>query len=64
MSKYEAFVKSGALAGANQTYLEEMYYQYLDDPSSVPTKWSKFFEQNGDINEQLENQHLIKINEI
>ena len=64
MSKYEAFVKSGALAGANQTYLEEMYYQYLDDPSSVPTKWSKFFEQNGDISEQLENQHLIKIDHL
>ena len=33
---FEQFAESGYLSGANASYLEMLYDQYLDDPAGVP----------------------------
>jgi len=35
---------NGLLQGANTQYLEELYRQYLRDPSSVDASWQQFFQ--------------------
>ncbi len=32
-------VASTALGGSNQSYIEELYERYLEDPSSVDESW-------------------------
>ena len=56
---YNRLLKTGALQGANQAYLEAMYLAYLDDPKSVSSQWSQFFTDNGDIKEILSQQHPV-----
>ena len=36
------------LSGANAQYLEQMYAQYLSDPSSVSSDWQAFFERESE----------------
>ena len=49
----EAFAQTSFLYGGNASYIEELYAQYQDDPSSVNAEWQSFFtalkEENADI---------------
>ena len=47
MQHYNAFdewLASTALGGANQSYIEELYESYLEDPSSVDESWRATFD--------------------
>lgn len=49
-----SWLASSHLAGANATYIEDLYESYLQDPRSVPTEWQeKFAELNGGVSETL-----------
>ena len=49
-----SWLASSHLAGANATYIEDLYESYLQDPLSVPTEWrEKFTELNGGVAETL-----------
>ena len=36
--------RSGHISGGNASYVEELYEQYLEDPSSLPDQWRSYFE--------------------
>ena len=42
---FEDLLASTALGGANQSYVEEIYEQYLEDPDSVDASWKAIFAQ-------------------
>lgn len=42
---FDEWFASTALGGANQSYVEEIYEQYLDDPDSVDESWKAVFAQ-------------------
>ena len=47
MQHYNAFdewLASTALGGASQSYIEELYESYLEDPSSVDESWRATFD--------------------
>ena len=47
MQHYNAFdewLASTALGGSNQSYIEELYERYLEDPSSVDESWRATFD--------------------
>ncbi|WP_026970288.1 2-oxoglutarate dehydrogenase E1 component [Aliagarivorans marinus] len=39
----KAWLESSHLAGANSTYVEELYESFLEDPESVPQQWQDVF---------------------
>ena len=39
------FEQTGFLFGANSVFIEELYQQYLNDPSSVDQSWVGFFNE-------------------
>ncbi|WP_111978429.1 2-oxoglutarate dehydrogenase E1 component [Algibacillus agarilyticus] len=41
----QAWLESSQLAGANATYVEEMYESYLSDPQNVDEDWRNLFDQ-------------------
>lgn len=41
----KAWLDSSHLVGANATYIEELYEQYLDDAHSIDPQWREVFEQ-------------------
>ncbi|WP_213992774.1 2-oxoglutarate dehydrogenase E1 component [Sodalis sp. dw_96] len=41
----KAWLDSSYLAGANQSYIEQLYEDFLTDPDSVDDSWSKIFKQ-------------------
>ena len=43
MSTMNAMWDSSMVDGGNAAYLEEIYEQYLKDPSQVPADWQKYF---------------------
>jgi len=43
------FERTGFLFGANSVFIEELYQQYLNDPSSVDPSWIEFFSNQHDI---------------
>ncbi|MDM1546144.1 2-oxoglutarate dehydrogenase E1 component [Ignatzschineria indica] len=43
MKLIDKFRETSALYGANQTYVEEMFESYLEDPSSVSAQWQAYF---------------------
>ena len=43
-SKMEQMWRSGHISGGNASYVEELYEQYLEDPSSLPDQWRSYFE--------------------
>ena len=45
MKLIDKFRETSALNGANQTYVEEMFESYLEDPSSVSAEWQKYFSE-------------------
>ncbi len=44
----EAFANSSFLYGGNAGYIEELYSDYRQNPSSVSAQWQAFFEELGD----------------
>ncbi len=42
---FDDWISSTALGGANQSYVEEIYEQYLEDPNSVDESWKTIFAQ-------------------
>lgn len=40
---------TGFLFGSNSVFIEELYQQYLDDPSSVDPSWVEFFKEQTDF---------------
>lgn len=40
---YQQLLKSSGLSGANATYIEDLYDQYLADPYSVSPEWQTYF---------------------
>ena len=40
-----AWLESSHLAGANATYIEDLYESYLKDPASVSDEWREQFAQ-------------------
>ncbi|UJF18654.1 2-oxoglutarate dehydrogenase E1 component [Vibrio sp. SS-MA-C1-2] len=45
------------LAGANATYVEEFYEQFLSDPDSVDSSWREVFEQLPQVSDANEQPH-------
>ncbi|MDO7680463.1 MAG: hypothetical protein MUQ11_05390, partial [Burkholderiaceae bacterium] len=43
-SVYIAFNGNSYLFGGNAPYVEEMYENYLDNPSSVTDEWRSYFD--------------------
>ncbi len=43
MKLIDKFIETSALNGANQTYVEEMFESYLEDPNSVTPEWQDYF---------------------
>ncbi|WP_392398172.1 2-oxoglutarate dehydrogenase E1 component [Edwardsiella piscicida] len=55
----KAWLDSSYLAGANQSYIEQLYEDYLTDPDSVEGSWKTLFQQlpvNGLPPDQLHSQ--------
>ncbi|ETT03467.1 2-oxoglutarate dehydrogenase E1 component [Providencia alcalifaciens] len=53
------WLDSSFLAGANQSYIEQLYEDYLTDPNSVDVEWREIFQQlpgAGNSGEQLHSQ--------
>lgn len=53
---FDEWLASTALGGANQTYVETLYEQYLEDASSVESSWKTIFDQLPKA-EQVEQAH-------
>ena len=41
--KYQQFVASSAIQGANARWIEDYYEQFLEDPESVDESWRAYF---------------------
>lgn len=41
----ELMWNSSHVSGSNVHYVEALYEQYLDDPSTVPDEWRTYFDQ-------------------
>ncbi|SFU81230.1 2-oxoglutarate dehydrogenase E1 component [Xenorhabdus koppenhoeferi] len=53
------WLDSSFLAGANQSYIEQLYEDYITDPNSVDASWREIFQQLPDVGlggEQLHSQ--------
>ena len=62
MSKmYDKMRQSGALAGLNQSYLEDIYLDYLHDPNSVSEHWQRFFADKAGPDESIANMHPVMV---
>lgn len=46
-SDYEKLQETSGLSGANATYIEDLYDQYLTDPNSVAKEWQIYFANIG-----------------
>jgi len=42
-SKYQSFIESSSIQGANAPYIEAYYEQFLEDPDSVDPGWRAYF---------------------
>lgn len=42
-SKYQSFIESSTISGANAPYIEAYYEQFLDNPESVDAEWRAYF---------------------
>ena len=51
------FQKTSFLSGTNSSYIEKLYAQYVENPSSIPDSWRQFFDGLGDQKKDIiENQ--------
>ena len=53
----KAWLDSSYLAGANQSYIEQLYEDYLTDPDSVDLSWKEIFQQLPTIGLKSEQFH-------
>jgi 2-oxoglutarate dehydrogenase E1 component len=56
-SKYQSFIESSAISGANAVYVEQYYEQFLEDPESVSPSWRAYFRSIQDQNAPREVAH-------
>ncbi|MBI2384192.1 MAG: 2-oxoglutarate dehydrogenase E1 component [Gammaproteobacteria bacterium] len=56
-SKYQSFIASSSIQGANAPYVEAYYEQFLDDPESVDPGWRAYFRTVQDANAPRETPH-------
>ena len=56
-SKYQSFIESSSIHGANAPYIEAYYEQFLDDPESVDPSWRAYFRLIQDQNAPREIAH-------
>jgi 2-oxoglutarate dehydrogenase E1 component len=56
-SKYQSFIESSSIQGANAPYVEAFYEQFLDDPESVDPSWRAYFRLIQDQNAPREIAH-------
>ena len=42
-SRYRSFLESSTIQGANASYIEAYYEQFLEDPDSVDDQWRAYF---------------------
>ncbi|QHS08692.1 2-oxoglutarate dehydrogenase E1 component [Sinimarinibacterium sp. NLF-5-8] len=56
-SKYQSFIESSSIQGANAPYVEAFYEQFLDDPESVSPDWRAYFRLIQDQNAPREIAH-------
>jgi 2-oxoglutarate dehydrogenase E1 component len=56
-SKYQSFIESSSIGGANASYIEAYYEQFLDDPESVDPDWRAYFRLIQDQNAPREQSH-------
>ncbi len=47
----KAWMESSHLAGANATYVEDLYEQYLSDPDAVGPEWKAVFDDLPKVND-------------
>ena len=40
----QIFEKTSFLQGTNSSFIKELYFQYLQDSSSIPQSWKDFFD--------------------
>jgi len=57
----EDLKKTGFLFGGNAVFIEELYRQYLTNPTSVDQTWQEFFSSVKDNNEPIINKSTAKI---
>ncbi|HEY1077351.1 MAG TPA: 2-oxoglutarate dehydrogenase E1 component [Fontimonas sp.] len=56
-SKYQSFIESSSIQGANAPYVEAFYEQFLEDPESVDPSWRAYFRLIQDQNAPRETAH-------
>src|SRR6476646_2991636 len=56
-SKYQTFIESSSVNGANAPFIEAYYEQFLDDPESVSADWRAYFRLVQDQNAPRETAH-------
>src|SRR3546814_15257078 len=57
ISKYQSFIESSSINGANAPYVEAYYEQFLDDPESIDPSWRAYFRLIQDQNAPREVPH-------
>ncbi|MFA5938829.1 MAG: 2-oxoglutarate dehydrogenase E1 component [Sinimarinibacterium sp.] len=56
-SKYQNFIESSSIQGANAPYVEAYYEQFLEDPESVDADWRAYFRLIQDQSAPRETAH-------
>src|SRR5260221_10854331 len=56
-SKYQSFIESSSIHGANAPYIEGYYEQFLENPESVDESWRAYFRLIQDQNAPREQAH-------
>ncbi|HET8881715.1 MAG TPA: 2-oxoglutarate dehydrogenase E1 component [Solimonas sp.] len=56
-SKYQSFIESSSINGANAPYVEAYYEQFLEDPESVDPSWRAYFRLIQDQSAPRETPH-------
>ncbi|SEQ61123.1 2-oxoglutarate dehydrogenase E1 component [Solimonas aquatica] len=56
-SKYQSFIETSSINGANAPYVEAYYEQFLDDPESVDPSWRAYFRLIQDQSAPREQAH-------
>ncbi|WP_028006998.1 2-oxoglutarate dehydrogenase E1 component [Solimonas flava] len=56
-SKYQNFIESSSINGANAPYVEAFYEQFLEDPESVDPSWRAYFRLIQDQSAPRETPH-------
>ena len=52
------FEKTSFLHGSNGPFIKELYIKYLNNPKSIPSSWTKFFDGLNEDQEIIKNEIL------